>query len=133
MQETTKTTNGQDTSTIGRLFENLAGYIDTKMDLFKLDVQLKIRDAVVNTMHIGVLAFTGFLTLLFFSITLGLALNDLLDSSFLGFAIVTVIFLIPFVIALTNKDKTMFRKVADGMFEKTDEQEGNKPKADASK
>ncbi|RYG01355.1 MAG: phage holin family protein, partial [Chitinophagaceae bacterium] len=83
MQED-KFNNGSDSSLIGRIVENLTGYVDTKINLFKLDIQLKMRDAMVNAMHFGVLAITGLLTLLFLSITLGLALNDLLDSSWLG-------------------------------------------------
>ena len=123
-----KTTNGHDSSTIGRVFENLTGYVDTKVNLLKLDLQLKVRNALVGAMHIGVLAITGLLATLFLFITLGLALNDWLDSSFLGFAIVTVIFLIPFLIALFNKDKKMFRNIADGVLASSDD-ENQPPKA----
>ena len=127
-QDETKTTNGQDSSTIGRVFENLTGYVDTKINLLKLDLQLKVRDAIASSMHIGVLAITGLMASLFLFLTIALALNDWLDSSFLGFAIVTVIFLIPFLIALFNKDKKAFQKIADGMLTKTDD-EDPKPKA----
>ena len=127
-QDDTKTTNGQDSSTIGRVFENLTGYVDTKINLLKLDVQLKVRDAIANSMHIGVLAVTGLMASLFLFITIALALNDWLDSSFLGFAIVTVLFLIPFLIALFNKDKKMFQKIADDMLNPPAE-EAEPPKA----
>ncbi len=123
MHDNYKNNNTSDSSLIGRVIENLTGYVDTKINLVKLDAQLKLRDAMVNAMHFGVLAITGLLTLLFLSITLGLFLNDLLDSRYLGFAIVTVIYLIPFIIALTNKDKTAFRKIADKAVSGSDDKE----------
>jgi Fe2+ transport system protein B len=117
--------NNQDSgnSKFDRLVDHLVGYVDTKVELVKLDAQTKLRDVIVNILHGATLALTGLFTLLFLMITLGLALNDWLDSSFLGFLIVTAIFAIPFLIALMNKDKAAFGKIADGMFTSTDKKE----------
>lgn len=73
------------------LIDNLYKYVNTNIELAKLEVQERIEDGIKRVMIMGLMAIIALLFLLFFFITLALLLNYWLDSSFMGFLIVTVL------------------------------------------
>ncbi len=73
------------------LVDNLYKYVQTNIEIAKVEVQEKIEDTVRKVALIAVLAITGLLFLIFILITLSLFLNKILESQYLGFLIVTVI------------------------------------------
>ncbi|QNF32590.1 phage holin family protein [Adhaeribacter swui] len=101
------------------LISNLMGYIDTRIDLIKLEVQTKLKDGFVGLMRAVVLGFAAFMALIFFNIFIGLLLNDLLDSHFWGFGIVTLFYVILLVIVIMGVDKKIFNNLADKTFDNT--------------
>ena len=101
------------------LLSNLMGYIDTRIDLIKLDIQLKLKAGFIGILHALMLGITAFMALLFLNIFLGLLLNDWLDSSFMGFGIITAFYVILFLIFFFGFDKKTFQGVADKTFENT--------------
>lgn len=101
------------------LMENLMGYIDTRIDIIKLEVQEKLKAAFVNTIHFALLGFIAFMCFIFVNIFLGLLLNSLLDSMFWGFGIVALFYIIILVILLVGLDKKAFQSVADKSFDNT--------------
>jgi len=101
------------------LISNLTGYLDTRLDLVRLELQEKVKSAFINTVHGATLALLGLLFLLFLSIFAGLALNDALDSHFWGFGIVAGIYLLLLVLVLIGVDKAAFKGMADKMLNDT--------------
>lgn len=101
------------------LISNLMGYIDTRIDLIKLEVQTKLKNGFVGLMRAVVLGFAGFMALIFLNIFLGLLLNDLLDSYFWGFGIITLFYVIILVIVIMGVDKKLFNNLADKTFDNT--------------
>ncbi|RDC65863.1 phage holin family protein [Adhaeribacter pallidiroseus] len=101
------------------LISNLMGYIDTRIDLIKLEVQTKLKDGFVGLMRAVVLGFAAFMALIFFNIFIGLLLNDLLDSHFWGFGIVTLFYVILLVVVIMGVDKKLFNNLADKTFDNT--------------
>ena len=101
------------------LISNLMGYIDTRIDLIKLEVQTKLKNGFVGLMRAIVLGFAGFMALIFLNIFLGLLLNDLLDSQFWGFGIITLFYVIILVIVIMGVDKKLFNNLADKTFDNT--------------
>ena len=73
------------------LVDNLYKYVQTNIEIAKVEVQEKIENTVKKVILIAVLAITGTLFLIFLLITLGLFLDKILESQYLGFLIVTVI------------------------------------------
>ncbi len=71
------------------LVDNLYKYVQTNIEIAKVEVQEKIEDTVKKVALIAVLAITGTLFLIFILITLGLFLNKIIESQYLGFLIVT--------------------------------------------
>jgi uncharacterized membrane protein YqjE len=73
------------------LVDNLYKYVQTNIEIAKVEVQEKIEDTVKKVALIAFLVITGTLFLIFVLITLSLFLNKILESQYLGFLIVTVL------------------------------------------
>ncbi|WP_299818601.1 phage holin family protein [uncultured Pontibacter sp.] len=101
------------------IMENLMGYIDTRIDIIRLEIQEKLKAALVNTIHAVLLGLVGFMCLIFVSIFLGLLLNHLLDSSFWGFGIVALFYVILLVVLIVGLDKKVFSDIADKSLNNT--------------
>jgi uncharacterized membrane protein YqjE len=71
------------------LIDNLYKYIQTNIEIAKVEVQEKIEDIVKKMALIAVLAISITLFLIFILITLALLLNKVLESQYLGFLMVT--------------------------------------------
>jgi hypothetical protein len=111
--------NEEKNSRTDSMIGNLMGYIDTRIDLIKLELQLKMKSGFIGLLHAILLGFAAFMALIFLNIFLGLLLNDLLDSQFWGFGIVTLFYVILFVILIMGVDKKVFQGIADKTFDNT--------------
>ncbi|MCC2545788.1 phage holin family protein [Hymenobacter sp. BT175] len=101
------------------LMGNLMGYLDTRIDLVRLEAQEKVKTAFVGTVHGAAMGLIGLLFLIFLSIFAGLALNDALDSHFWGFGIVAGFYLVLLIIFLIGVDKKLFQGIADKLLNNT--------------
>lgn len=76
------------------LIDNLYKYVNTNIELAKLEVEERIEEAIKRVVIIGLIAIISLLLLLFFFITLALLLNYWLESPYAGFLIVTLLLLL---------------------------------------
>lgn len=101
------------------LIGNLTGYLDTRIDLVRLEAQEKVKNVFVSSVHGVALGVLGFLFIIFGSIYLGLALNDVLDSPSAGFGLVAALYLLLAVLFFVGIDKKIFQGVADKLLNNT--------------
>jgi len=101
------------------LIGNLTGYIDTRIDLIRLEAQEKAKSIFVSSVHGVALGVLGFLFVVFGSIYLGLLLNDVLDSPSAGFGLVAALYLLLAILFFVGVDKKIFQGVADKLFDNT--------------
>lgn len=101
------------------LIGNLMGYIDTRIDLIKLEAQEKAKLAFVGAAHGITLALIGLLFIISLNIFAGLALNHVLNSTFWGFGIVAGFYLVLLIVFLVGVDKKIFQGVADKLLDNT--------------
>ena len=101
------------------LIGNLTGYLDTRIDLVKLELQQKASTVLVSTVHGAALAMLGLLFIIFVSIFAGLALNSALDSSYWGFGVVAGVYLVLLVLVLVGVDKAAFQGIANKALKDT--------------
>jgi uncharacterized membrane protein YqjE len=73
------------------LVDNLYKYVQTNIEIAKVEVQEKIEDTVKKVASVAILAITGSMFLIFLLITLALFLNKILESQYIGFLIVTIL------------------------------------------
>ncbi len=109
----------EDKNKTDSMIGNLMGYVDTRIDLLKLDLQTKLKSILVSTVHGVLLGLVGLMVLLFLNVFIALLLNDVLDSHFWGFGIVTLFYLILLIILLVGLDKKVFQGIADKAFRNT--------------
>ncbi len=76
------------------LLENIQGYIQTNIEIAKLEIQEKIDFAIQKGIKIGGLILMGTLSIVFLLIFVSLLISLLLDSYVFGFGIVTFILII---------------------------------------
>ena len=101
------------------LIGNLTGYLDTRIDLVRLEIQEKVSAALVGTIHGVTLAVLGIFFLIFLSVFAGLALNTALNSPFWGFGIVAGFYLVLLVLVLVGVDKAAFQGIATKLLKDT--------------
>jgi hypothetical protein len=101
------------------LIGNLTGYLDTRIDLVRLEVQQKVSTAFIGSLHGATLAILGLMFVVFLSIFAGLALNSALDSPFWGFGIVAGFYLLLLILVLVGVDKAAFQGMANKMLKDT--------------
>ena len=101
------------------MLNNLKGYLDTRLDLVRLEVQEKVKAAFVSTMHGVAMAAIGLFFFLFLNLFIGLLLNETLDSSYWGFGILAGFYLVLLIIFLVGIDKKIFQGVADKTLDNT--------------
>lgn len=73
------------------LVDNLYKYVQTNIEIVKVEVQEKIENTVKKVFLSAILAVTITMFLIFLLITLALFLNKLLESQYLGFLIITIL------------------------------------------
>ena len=101
------------------LIGNLTGYLDTRIDLVRLELQQKVSGALVGTIHGATLAILGIFFLIFLSVFVGLAFNSALDSPFWGFGIVAGFYLVLLILVLVGVDKAAFQGMANKLLKDT--------------
>ena len=101
------------------LISNLTGYLDTRIDIVKLELQQKLSTILVSTVHGAALAMLGLMFLIFGSIFAGLALNTALDSPYWGFGIVAGFYLVLLALVLVGVDKAAFQGIANKALKDT--------------
>ena len=101
------------------LIGNLTGYLDTRIDLVRLEAQEKVKGVFISIVHAMALGLLGILFVIFGSIYLGFVLNDALDSSSAGFGLVAALYLALAVLFFVGVDKKVFQGVADKLLNNT--------------
>jgi hypothetical protein len=101
------------------LIGNLTGYLDTRIDLVRLEIQQKVSTILVGTIHGAALAMLGLLFIIFVSIFAGLALNSALNSPYWGFGVVAGFYLVLLVLVLVGVDKAAFQGIANKALKDT--------------
>ena len=96
---------------IDKLVASLQGYIETKIELLKLDAKDELSLMVSRLLVFGLLIFFGCMSILFFSFSMAYYLNELLESSLMGFLIIGLFFLL-FLVSLYFLKDRILKKVS---------------------
>lgn len=94
------------------LINTFIDYVETRIELVRAEVKDSMMAAMRAAVIFGSIAVLGLFFLLFLSLSIALALNEALDSTFWGFVIVTALYLavvlILFSLRNSEKVKNMF-------------------------
>jgi len=92
---------------VDKLIENISGYIETRLELFKLDIQEGLAKILANLAFFSILLLLILIVLIFISMSVGFYLNKVLDSSFWGFGIVASFYLLLLILFILFSKKNM--------------------------
>lgn len=111
------------------VMEHLAGYIETRVELLKLEVKEETVKIAAKLLSFLVVGFLVLMIVIFLSFTIAWLLNHYFESEFLGFAIVTGFYTLILVIALIFKSKFGLQRLLEQAFKQKTEGGLNKPKS----
>jgi uncharacterized membrane protein YqjE len=95
---------------IDSLISNLSGYIETRISLFKMEMQEDIARVLAKSIVYAAMMFFAFLFLVFFSIGLAQYINRFFTDSFAGYWIVSGIYLVIFLLCLAFQ-KVIYKNI----------------------
>ena len=90
---------------IKNLINALVGFIETKVELYKIQFKEEIAKALSIMVIIFLMAMIGLLFLLFLSHFLAQLINDLLESDYLGYLIITILYLLVGMVVYLRRKK----------------------------
>jgi hypothetical protein len=101
---------------VNALIDNLKGYVETKIELLKIEVQEKLTTLITLFLVLFCVAIFGVLAFFFLNIALALYLNQILDSAFLGFVILGSFYLLILIVLVFSTIKgTIHKLVSKGV------------------
>jgi uncharacterized membrane protein YbhN (UPF0104 family) len=102
---------------VNELLDNFYKYVEARIALIKFETKESITEAVIAVVRIVALLILSLFVAVFASISLALFLNDVLDNPFAGFLIVTGIYLVLLIVAITMKDNQAVKaRIMEAMF-----------------
>jgi len=90
---------------VKNIINALIGFIETKVELYKIQFKEEIAKALSVLVMFFLLSMIGLLFVLFLSHFISILLNDLLDSQYFGYLIVTVLYLFIGIAVYYNRSK----------------------------
>lgn len=113
---------------IDLLVEKLTKFIELKLEIYELKVKQQLVIVISSLATLGFIIACGIFVIFFASVALGFYLNGVLESKFIGFIIVSVIYLLICIILILFRDKIITNRLLQAIFSDTiaiesDEQE----------
>lgn len=106
---------------LDKLVENLLGFLETRIALFKIEAKEELVKGTARFLLFTFFLFFFSLTVIFASITFSLYLNEVFSSSFLGFGIVTIIYLLIFIILITTRNAPFWQRLIHKLINYSEE------------
>ena len=114
---------------IDRLIDHLVGFVETRFEILKLEFKEESVRIIAKLLTAAVVGVLGLLFFMFFSVAIAIILNQALDSSYLGFAILAAFFLLLLVGVLLVKKTSWYHKkliaITDQLVENSDNEDSN--------
>ena len=95
---------------LDNIVDHVSDLVEAKVDIYKLELKYEVAKIGSRLITFIILSFISFMVLIFLSFTLSTFLNEILDSKFWGFAIVTGIYILVFVLFVVFDVSEIFRK-----------------------
>lgn len=99
---------------LDRLIQNLSGLIETRLKLFRLEMEEELSGAMALLITLAVILLLAGIAGLFLSIALALALGSWLGSHVYGFLAVAAIYILLLLI-INNTKKTLKKGIRKGL------------------
>lgn len=105
-----------------KLLDSLSGYLETKIELIKLDIEHEVQKLITKAVLIVFMGLAISLAVVLLSIGASLLINELLESEFLGFVIISGGYLLIAYLVYLRRD-AILKAVAKGLTEDNEQTE----------
>ncbi len=102
----------------GTLKDNVKDYIETRIDIMKLQAINKGAPVISGAITGIAVAFLGIFIIMFLSFSAAYAISDATDKPFLGFLIVAGFYILLAVLVIVLKDKLLTMPIIHSMLDK---------------
>jgi len=115
---------------IDRLIDHLVGFIETRFEILKLEFKEESVRVLAKLLTIAVMVILSTLFFIFFSVALGIFLNQKLESAYLGFVILAGFFFLLLMSVLIIKQSRWYNDliatITDRIVEDTNNENNEK-------
>jgi hypothetical protein len=87
--------------------EKLAEYVDTKLQIFQIDIEERISDFLSNLVYLILIAVVLLFGLFFLLLFIARIINEITESHYIGYGIMSLIFILLFL--LLNKEESQIK------------------------
>ena len=94
---------------VDSLISNLTGYVETRVEILKLEAKEEISKQASNAIVYGTMVFLFAVVLIFFSVAVAFTIGEHLGN-FAGFSIIAGVYLIAGIVVLVNR-KTLIMTI----------------------
>ncbi len=101
-----------------KLITNVIGFIETKIDLFKLDLKEDMSRVLGKIIGFILMTFLFFLTIIILSFALAAYLNEAWQSNYLGFGAVGLGYIILILLIYFFRNSTLIKQMIGKQIEK---------------
>ena len=105
-----------------KLLDSLTGYIETKVELIKLDIESEVHKIIAKAVILILIAVPISLAVILLSVGASYLLNHLFDSGYLGFGIIWSLYLI-FAWVVYAKRESINQSILDNIAGNTEDDE----------
>lgn len=88
-----------------KLLETLTGYLETKLEIFKIDLKEEIAATLTKVIIYVIIGILGMISLIFLMLALAAVLNEYFESSYIGYLIDAGILVLLGSLLYFNKNK----------------------------
>ncbi|MFC2124394.1 phage holin family protein [Bacteroidota bacterium] len=93
---------------LDKILDNLTGYVETKLELYRIQFKEEVAKAIGVLVLVMVMIAVFGLMIVFLSLAIANHLNTILDSNFIGFLIIAIVYLIFGVLIIKYREKLIF-------------------------
>lgn len=96
------------------IIDNLKGYVETQVSLTKIEIKEEVLSSIGKLISVLVMAIFLFFSVLFLSVALAIYLNEIMQTSYWGFVLIALFYLILCLLSAwfikTEKFKSLIQK-----------------------
>ena len=101
-----------------KLVKNLIGFLETKIELIKLDIRDEFSEVLSKLVVFIVVIFLLFSAIMFASITLANYLNQLFSSTFIGYGVMAIFYLLLIGLIYLLRDNKVLKRFVNDQIKK---------------
>lgn len=96
---------------LGKITEKLEDYAENKVELVKLEMEEKISRIIVKAIQAVIFGITALMFLAFLTLGIAIVINNALNSTYLGYIIISGFYLLIFVSLFIFKNNKFFKEI----------------------